>query len=173
MLLISQLIFLSNQFLSPNLRREARIPLEFITFAHINANLYRNIRNDGVINIIGHKHRGNGVVYGALYYLPDFDFHIRTLDAFLGSSLSLLRKNHLLDPQHRVVVHCTPISFSSIDELERLKYLEHSLIDAHAYIGNLKHPKIKLQVSNTRSQRLPDGVFREAMLDQIREEFIL
>jgi hypothetical protein len=168
---ISQLVFLSNSFLDPQFRRNTRIPLEFITFAHIYANLYHNIRNDGVINIIGHKHRGNDVVYGGLFLLDDFSFHIRTLDAFHNCSLSALRRNHRLDPQHRVVVPTTPISFSTIDELERLKYLERPCINAHVYIGNLNHPKIKQQVANTRSQRVPDGLLRDALLNQIREEF--
>ena len=168
---MSQLVFLSNNFLSPDFRRNTRIPLEFITFAHIKANLYHNIRNDGVINIIGHKHRGNDVVYGALFLLQDFSFHIQTLDAFHNCSLSALRRNHKLDPQHRVMVRATPLSFTTIDELERLKYLERPCINAHTYIGNLNHPKIKQQVANTRSQRLPDGLLRDALLNQIREEF--
>jgi hypothetical protein len=167
---ISNLIFLSNDLLAPTLRRRARIPLEFITFAHIKANLYRNIRNDGVVNIIGHKYRGNDVTYGAIFLLKDFDFHIRTLDAYHSCSLSALRRNHNLDVQHRLVVPTTPITFSSIDELERLLYVEREVVDVQAYIGNLTHPKLKQKVANTRSQRLPDGLLRDALLDQIREE---
>lgn len=168
---INQLIFLSDKLIEPATQRLLNIPLHFITFAHIDGMLFNLPRNTGTfVSREGNPH-GNNVVYGALFLLQDFGFHIRTLDSMSLCSLSTLRRNHSLDTQHRVTVQATPISFSSIDELERLLYVEGEPINVHTYIGNLNHPKINHRVANRnrRYYRITDGINADSFLQLYRE----
>src|SRR6185312_6557634 len=127
-------------------RNDMRLPLHFVTFAIIEARLYSNVRNEGVVNVrLERKYHGE-VTYGALFHLEDFHFHIRQLDAFHMCSLSALGRNHDLDTQHRITAEVTPITFPSIDALERLQYEEKKVTHAIAYIGNLKHPKLSRRI---------------------------
>ena len=166
---ISKLLFLSNELISPTKRDEMRLPLHFVTFAHIEAQMYTNVRNDGVINIIQERTWGNNVTYGAVFLLDDFDYHIRTLDAHHLCSLSSLRRNHVLDTQHRVELHATPISFDTIDDLERLLYEEREPVLVQAYIGNLNHPRIHRRIKSTRSERIIDNIMGAQFLELHRE----
>ena len=167
---INPLIFLSNELLSPTTRMSMRLPLTFVTYAIIEAQMYSNVGNDGVVNVVQSYTWGNNVVYGAIFQLGDPDFHLRTLDAMHQCSLSTLRRNHVLDTQHRVTLQATPISFSSIDALERLMYAERSSIEVQAYIGNLKHTKLNRRIKNTNSKRIMDNILVEPFLELVREE---
>lgn len=168
---INNLIFLSDRLMSPVTQRLLNIPLEFITFAHIEGKMYTLPQNKGTFVLRGDRPWGNSVVYGALYLLQDFNFHIRTLDGMSLCSLSALRRNHDLDMLHRVELDAIPIHFDSINELERLLYTEGDAIRASAYIGNVKHPKIKQRVANHRNgnHRILDGVDKDSFLQLHRE----
>jgi|SRR6185312_9140433 len=166
---ISNLIFLSNELMDARVRNDMRLPLHFVTFAIIEAQLYSNVRNEGVVNVRQErKYKGN-VAYGALFHLEDFHFHIRQLDAFHMCSLSALGRNHDLDTQHRIITDTTPIVFSSIDALERLQYEEKRVTKATAYIGNLKHPKLNRRIRNTNSKRIKQNILVEPFLHLHRE----
>lgn len=124
------------------------------------------VTNERVKNV---KRFANDVVYGTVYVLSDFDYYIRNLDAYHMCSLSALRKNHQFDVHHRILTTVTPIYFSTIEELARIKYREGKPIDAHMYIGNIKHPKIRKRIYNIRSYRVIDGVDAKHIKQRIRE----
>lgn len=168
---INQLIFLSDKLISPVTQRLLRIPLHFISFAHIEGKLYTLPFKKGTFVTQTENAWGNSVVYGALFLLQDFDFHIRTLDSMSLCSLSALRRNHALDLQHRIKVKCTPIKFDSIEKLERLLYQEAEPLEVQAYIGNPNHPKIKQRVANHRAgnHRILDGINVDSFLQLHRE----
>lgn len=141
------------------MQRDMRIPLEFITFAFVEAKMYKHFKNDSVFLLQPDNRKwGNNVVYGALYTLRDFEFYIRNLDAFHICSLSTLRTNHIKDIHHRVITSATPINFASLNNFSRLLYKEGSPIDVQTYVGNPNHPKIQQRLNKTISYRLTDGV---------------
>lgn len=147
------------------------MPLQFIAFAHIEGKLYHLPGKRGTFVANGDNSWGNNVVYGAIFLLQDFDFHIRTLDSMSLCSLSTLGRNHSLDMMHRLRVQATPIHFDSINELERLMYKETEPIEVQAYIGNLNHPKINHRVANRNSRyyRIIDGINADSFLQLYRE----
>lgn len=112
---------------------------------------------------------GSNVVYGALFLLGNFEFYIRQLDAFHACSLSSLGVNHKLDMHHRVVSNVTQISFNTVEEFERLMYVEKEVFPCHMYLGNPKHPKIKQRLNKHHSNRILDGVHKEPFKQLIRE----
>lgn len=169
---ITSLVFISNDLMCPEVRRDLRLPLHFVSFAIIDAQMYTNIRNDGVVNVIRDNPRANTVTYGAIFHVEDFDFHIRSLDAYHLCSLSSLRTNHVLDTQHRINIQVRPITFDSIDTLERLLYTEHKAVKVQAYIGNLNHPKLNRRIRSTRSARIRDNILVEPFLQLLREETV-
>lgn len=167
---IEKLLFLSNEFCNPHWYRDMRLPLEFITFAFIKGKMYKHFRNDGTFVLQNQGRWGNDVVYGGLFLLKDFDFYIRILDAYHTCSLSTLQRNHTLDLHHRIITQATPISFQSIDELERLKYRERNCIDVQTYLGNSNHPKITQRLRNkSMSYRIKDGINKLHFKELIRE----
>lgn len=147
------------------------MPLEFITFAYMEGKMYRFAHSKGTFVVQDAKQRwGNDVVYGALFLVNDFHFYIRTLDAYQGCSLSMLGKNHSNDLQHRVHVPITPITFSTRDEFLSLRYKEKESIEALAYVGNLKHPKITQRVySDVRPYRIIQGIDKPHFVPLLRE----
>lgn len=115
------------------------------------------------------RFRTDDVVYGALFLLSDADFYIQTIDSFMLCSRSILRKNHMKDQNHRITREVTPISFSSIDELDRLMYKENEKVNATLYVGNPIHPIIS-RLSKARGyRRITNGVNKEPLLKLIEE----
>lgn len=142
----------------PKLQREVGIPLQFVTYAHVEGKMFKHYRNNNSFVLQDAKNPwGNKVVYGAIFHLRDSEFYLRILDAYYGCSLSSLRRNHDLDIEHRIQGIATQISFTSIDELERLKYTELSTVDVQLYVGNIKHPKINQRLNKRNSYRMIDG----------------
>lgn len=170
----STLIFIANELLDPERRNVLNLPVTFITYGFVEGKMYKHYRNDGTFHLPrAGKAWGNGVVYGAVFALAHYDFYIRLLDSYHQCSLSALRANHSKDVHHRLITDVTPISFSSVDELERLKYTEREPIRAHVYTGNPNHPKIHNRLSHPGKPRyrLVDGVDKR-LIKQIREELV-
>lgn len=168
------LIFLSNVMQAPDWIREAKIPLEFVSFAYTEGRMYTHYQRVDTFICKEHTTRrhGNSIVYGGLYLLKDFDFYIRLLDAYQVCSLSTLFKNHDNDLHFRKVVSVTPIHFTSQEQFERLLYKEEESVPAYAYFGNPTHPKIKQRIvtTNFHSYRISDGVDKTNFLKLLREE---
>ena len=153
------LVFLTNEWLNPNLQRQFNLPLTFITFALTEANMYRHFRNESTFILPPIKRRwGNSVVYGAVFHVPDASFHFRVLDAYHLCSLSTLYRNHSKDVCHRVRSWVAPIRFSSLEELSRLQYIESARLEVQMYFGNPKHPRIVERLNKTNSYRIQDGI---------------
>jgi hypothetical protein len=106
------------------------------------------------------------LVYGGIFTLDDYDFHINSLDGYHICSKSTLLLNHKQDLHHRHQVDVVPISFQSLDDLSRLKYKEREPVVVQCYLGNQQHKHIKNRlVSTPISYRILDGIhvakFRE------------
>ena len=160
---MSQLVFLYNELLNPLVyENKMHLPLDFICFGITNGKMYTHFGNKSVF-ILPYNHGGrwgNIKIYGAVFAVRDFGFYIDLLDAYHASSKSTLRRNHKFDIHHRYTVDVTPIKFSSIDDLSRLKYRENeNILKAEAYFGNPNHPRIKQRYENKdRSRRVIDGI---------------
>lgn len=109
------------------------------------------------------------VVYGALFLLNDADFYIQTIDSFMLCSKSILRRNHAKDQNHRITKEVTPISFSTVEELDRLMYREREAVQATLYVGNPTHPSISRLSKARGKKRITNGVNKEPLLTLIRE----
>lgn len=157
---MNSLIFLSNELMNPVIQRELRLPLEFITFGMTKGKMYKHFKNKGTFILPPKlsKAWGNTFIYGGLFICKDFDFYARILDAYHVCSLSTMLRNHNQDVQHRVEVEVITIHFQTLDELARLKYREGESIKANTYIGNIKHPKIKIRTKKTTHYRVTSGV---------------
>lgn len=166
----NKLLFVGNELLGET-RELLRVPMEFITFAFVEGKLFKHFRNDGTFILSYGKPWGNSVVYGAIFAINDFDFYTRILDSYHQCSLSALGRNHLFDVHHRITTKATPITFASIDELERLKYRERNQVEVQMYEGNQNHPKIKQRLNKTHSYRIVDGVDKN-LIKLIREELL-
>jgi hypothetical protein len=158
--MLIELIFLSNELMSPHKARELHVPLEFIGFAFIQGKLYHHSRKKGTFVVQNHKQGwGNDVVYGGLFLLNDFHFHIRALDAYQGCSLSSLTRNHTYDLHHRITVNATPIYFRTKEEFSSLRYREGEDVRVHAYVGNQIHPNITKKLSSQHTgTRIKEGI---------------
>jgi hypothetical protein len=168
----TELLFISNELLSSRVRHLLRVPLEFISFAFIDGKMYNHVQNKGtfVVQQTSKRAWGNDVVYGALFTLNDFHFHIRSLDAYFGCSLSALARNHAYDLHHRVAIPSTPITFSSVEEFCSLRYNEKHPITAYAYVGNPTHPNIiKRTSSRINGVRIVDGLDKPHYKELLRE----
>lgn len=165
-------LFLSNELMSPIWQREMKLPLEFISFAFVEARMYRHMRSGKsfIVPVDVKRTWGNTVAYGGLFVVHDFDYYIRTLDAYHMCSLSTLRRNHDYDLHHRVAVRATPIHFSTLDEFKRHKYKENEETTVSAYIGNLKHPNITQRLHEIRHRgRITSGVDVPHFKELLRE----
>lgn len=151
-------MFISNEILGVEKRTQLRIPMTFISFGIIEGKMYRHFRNRGTFIVKDEGNWGNRVVYGGIFAISEFNFYISLLDAYHQCSMSTFRFNHNKDVHHRSIEEVTPIHFNSIDELERLQYRENSPINAHVYLGNKNHPKIKQRFNKKTSYRIIDGV---------------
>lgn len=170
--MLIELIFLSNELMSPRKARELHVPLEFIGFAFIEGKMYHHTRKKGTFVVQHHKQAwGNDVVYGGLFLVNDFHFHIRALDAYQGCSLSALSRNHVYDLHHRITTHATPIYFNSKEEFSSLRYKEGEPLRVHAYVGNINHPNITKKLrSNHTGARIKEGLDKpnfKALLEEV------
>ena len=130
--------------------------------------MYRSPEGSFVVKDVGTH--GNSVVYGAIYVLNDDYFHIRTLDGLYGCSKSIFGRNHQNDMTHRERAMVTPITFGSIDELNRLMYEELEPMEVEMYVGNKQHPTIKKRIERTQkfNYRIKNGVDEDAFLAEYR-----
>lgn len=156
---MKKLIFLSNELLAPNKREKMKLPLTFISFAYVEGKMIKY--KDTTMVFSDQKKWGNNRVYGALFILDDFEFHIRVLDAMHVCSLSRMYRNHKLDLHHRVLTEVTPIFFDSISQFTRLKYREIEKIKVYAFFGNSHLPKISKRLHGRNSYRIKDGIDKE------------
>ena len=157
---MSKLLFLYDTFINPDMIRNLKLPMHFITFAYTEGKLYTHFRKDGTF-LLPHgttKAWGNRNVYGSIFQLDDFEFYIRVIDAYQRCSLSSLSRNHNNDIMHRLRVPCVPISFNTLDDLGRLRYSEREEHECYTYFGNPKHRKIRQRLVRNPSYRLIDGV---------------
>lgn len=152
---MNQLVFIANSLLDKTERESLRIPMQFVCFAHIKGKMYRHYRNQGTFILPTEK---SVVSYGAIFYMVDFDYYSRILDAYHSCSLSGLGRNHTRDLHHRIETDVTPIRFSSIEQLERLMYEETEPTHVHAYVGNPNHPKINNRLGRTVTYRVKHDV---------------
>lgn len=157
---MSKLLFLYNELINPDLIREMKLPLRFVTFAYTDGKLYHHYRRYSTFLLPNGdtKAWGNRNVYGAIFQLDDFDYYIRVIDANHICSLSSLNVNHKNDVMHRLRVPCVPISFNTLDDLGRLKYSEREKHECYTYFGNPNHRKIRQRIVRNPSYRLIDGV---------------
>lgn len=169
----TSLVFLTNELLSPVKQKVLNIPLEFVSFGLMCGSMYSSHWNQStfIMDNVQKRPWGNTVVYGAIFLLRDFDFYIQALDAYQGCSLSVLRRNHQLDYQHRHIKKITPIYFSNLKQFSHLLYQEGTQVEAHVYTGNPKHNKItqRLQCNNP-SHRIVDGIDLQHFKSLVWEE---
>lgn len=156
--------------MSPKKREELRLPLTFISFAHTSGQLFTTPRRADTFVAKGLRPHGNSVVYGGLYVLEDYHFHIRTIDAMYLCSRSALGQNHSLDTRHRIIDKCTPIQFDTLDELNRLQYKELEEIDVEMYVGNTNHPELTKRILRKRhyNHRIVNGVHEKYFIEEYR-----
>lgn len=160
---MDKLIFLTNELQNPHIIKQMRIPLEFVRFGISEGRMYKHYNNKStfILPVNALKKWGNSVVYGGIFICKDFDYYCNILDAYHICSLSTLFRNHSCDLHHRVEVPVRPIHFSTLSELAHLKYKEGEPITLTTYLGNLKHPKIKQRLNNSKSYRVIDGMDKE------------
>ena len=164
------LIFLSNELCDPAVQRNLRIPLTFINFAIMPLHMYEGPYSKKSTFLLPHTRKETAdVVYGAIFLLHDADYYIRTLDAYHLCSLSVMRRNHVLDTQHRIESTATPIAFSSIDELARLLYTEGEPARVSVYVGNPHQPIIQKCLRTTVRRRVTSGVDRYPLTNLLKE----
>lgn len=160
---MDKLIFLSNEIMNPSIHTAMRIPLHFISFAHIKGKMYKHFGNRSTFTlpIDVNKSWGNDVAYGAVFVCKDFDFYARILDAYFVCSMTTMLRNHNQDLHHRFLTEATLLQFNTLEELATLKYKEGEPIDVLTYMGNLKHPKISQRLNKTISYRITDGIDKD------------
>lgn len=166
-------IFIYNELMMRHVQQTLRIPLTFISFAHIDAKLYSHHGMQSVFaNVDGKRKWGNSKVYGALFHINDSDFYFGLLDASHTCSRNKLNLNHTLDLHHRIILKATPIHFASLDEFSSLKYREgNESVQSYVYVGNPKHPKITSRITPTKwSYRFINGVDARSFSQCFREE---
>jgi hypothetical protein len=167
--MLIDLVFLSNELLNKHVRHALRVPMEFISFAFIHGKMYHHVQNKGTFVVPSNKRSwGNDVVYGALFLVNDFHFHIRSLDAYQSCSLSALTRNHQYDLHHRIDTLATPITFADEEQFCSLRYKEKQPISCFAYVGNPAHPNITKRI-NDRHARIIDGVDKNSFKELLRE----
>jgi hypothetical protein len=165
------LVFLSNELMNPRMQLALKSPVEFIGFAFIEGKMYHHSRKKGTFVVQHHGQTwGNDVVYGALFLVNDFHFHIRALDAYQGCSYSALNRNHVYDLHHRITTHATPIYFQTKEEFSSLRYKEGEPLRVHAYVGNINHPNITKKLrSNHTGTRIREGLDKPNFIALLEE----
>lgn len=168
---MTKLLFLHNELMMRAVRVSLRLPLHFVTFAYVEGKLFRHMRNQSTFIL---PHDGdtwsNRYVYGAIFAPTDFSFYIRQLDAYFACSRDALKRNHSKDLHHRHLVPATPISFDTLDDFGRLKYIERDNVECFAYFGNPIHPKVYQRLQGKHSYRIVDGVDKLSFQTLVTEE---
>lgn len=165
------LIFLSGQMCDPTLQDDLGLPIEFISFAIFKGHIYYDESVDDTF-ILESTRSTVDAVYGGLFLLQDDDFYMPVIDAYNLCSMSVLRKNHIKDRQHRITHSITPISFDTVEQLRRLDYWEREDIEAVIYVGNPNHPNTR-RLSRVRSgAKLVSGVHTKPFLSLLEEVII-
>lgn len=143
--------------------------MEFICFAIADGRMYTHEFKTNTFVAQGLRKHGNNKVYGAVYVLQDDYYHIRTLDSHYLCSMSVLHRNHALDLSHRIESEVIPITFDSLQELDRLLYNELEPIKVEMYVANLNHPKIKKRIEQKKSRnyRVVNGLDKN-LIEQFR-----
>lgn len=98
------------------------------------------------------QHKGFDKVYAKLYVIQD-EFYMKQLDAYHRCSLSMLRKNHIMDLSHRVRVPCIPIAFDDINSFMNLDYEEGDTVQIQTYIANPYNELMKEMIKKNRRHR--------------------
>lgn len=151
------IIFLTNRLSNPRHAEELRLPLTFLGYGLVEMKMFKFARTKETFVLPTEDKWGNRVVYGTLYHLDDAHYYARLLDAYHVCSLSTLSRNHKKDLHHRINMKVTPISFTTLDEFVRLKYVEREPLDAYMYIGNIEHNKVSSRLHQTNSYRVSSG----------------
>ena len=126
--------------------------MEFIAFAHVKGKMYWHRDKVDTFFVEGTRQaRGNHVVYGAIFSVPDFIFYSGILDSYHRCSLSRIRQNHANDHEHRIETKATIIAFESIEELASLRYREGTEVDVFAYVGNESHDEIMKRINERKN----------------------
>jgi hypothetical protein len=163
-----QLLFLSNEMMSPHWHRRSNVPLQFVSFAYVEGKMYHHKQRKGTFVVRKNlRSWGNDVVYGALFVLNDAHFYNRLLDSYQACSKSALLRNHSYDYHHRINAMATPIYFNDVEEFQSLRYREGEEVRCQMYVGNSNQPNINHQLQ-TRS-RIVDGVDKQHFKELIRE----
>jgi hypothetical protein len=168
---MTNLLFLSDELLSPAMRKELRIPMQFVSYAYMEGKLYRHFRSDSTFAMKNAKRAwGNNSIYGAIFLLKEPAFYLRLLDSYYICSLSALNKNHANDVHHRTTAYATPIHFDSLSDLGRLIYRESDSLQVQCYFGNPHHPKIRRRLNKPHSYRNIDGINKVHFIALHKEE---
>jgi hypothetical protein len=168
---MTNLLFLSDEMMNPAMRKELRIPMQFVTWAKIEGKLYRHFRSESSFAMRNAKRAwGNNSIYGAIFSLSDPQFYYRLLDSYYICSLAMLRRNHAKDVHHRDITKATPIHFDTLTDLGKLKYREGELLNVYCYFGNPTHPKISRRLNKSHSYRITEGINKLHFIALHKEE---
>lgn len=155
-----QVIFLYNELLDQDYQQKLKIPLDFISFAYIEDAVMYDMNGRYIAIEKGALRNTNRYkkVYGALFLLHNSEHFLRSLDASLMCSKTLLGFNHKLDEHHRLNLKATPIQFKSIEDFFKMKYNEGEPLRVLSYLGNPENEFIKTNVLNTVKNREVSGL---------------
>jgi hypothetical protein len=122
--------------------------LRFLFPAFVFGKMYR-VRKDSIVlhpsTYNPKETSGNKVVYGSAYYLNEEPYLVKIID-----SAHSCFYNHEFSMQFKVKTNIYPISFNNIEELDKLKYIEHEAIQGVAYFGNCKHKHITNRIRSNK-----------------------
>ena len=166
------LVFLYNELLDEEYQKKLKLPLEFISFAYINNAVMYDIcgRYVAIEDKTLTSSKRYNKVYGALYILDNSEIFLRSLDASLMCSKSLLGLNHKLDEFHRIYRYATPIQFKSIEQFLKLKYNEGEQVRITTYLGNPENEFIKSKVNNSTKNRETCGLDINNFINLVMKE---
>ena len=160
-------LFLSNELLDPDRLRKLRLPIAFVTFAFMKGVMFTfdekgyksyQFKSFSIPAELRYS-RGNNIVYGGVYQLNFADAFLLPLDGIHNCSRSIIGRNNVVDDHHRITRNIYPITFKTLEDFSRLKYLEHPPIKTHCYVGNTNQPKIKARLRETKlNYRIIQGI---------------
>lgn len=152
------LVFFYDKNLNPLEREKLNMPLRFISFAYIDAALYKMYSKTSHIkkwdtyyaaslNIKGKKRTK---VFGAIYLLEYEYVNIKPLDSFYACSLGVLGKNNLHDLYHRVELTAYTINNVTPEQIQVERYLARGEAKVNVYVANPEHPKFINRINNNQ-----------------------
>lgn len=167
----SNLIFIYDKMLSPQVYKSMQLPFQFISFAFTEGKMYSHWLDTGIFLLPPGRDIpwGNSVVYGAIFLVEDYFFYSGLIDSYYACSKNKMSRNHIKDMHHRVEKEVTPITFNSISELNKLKYEEKTSLYMDTYIGNINHPKIKQRLNSSHNYRIVNGIYEKGIKKLFRE----